>query len=134
MLLKINRDLKKKIKVHINSLYLIEGMKWNIFFHLSISSYDLSGSTMWPMGLLFFKCFTWRDGFLAYTLFLRSANEAHERRLLTNIEYVLEGRFHTREQLNLLRQNCQRMPIMNTWRVAGALSNTHRYYVRVFYI
>lgn len=57
----------------------------------------------------------------------RSANEAHERRLLTNVEYVLEGRFHTREQLNLLRQNCQRMPIMNTWRVAGALSNTHRF-------
>ncbi|XP_034314040.2 uncharacterized protein [Magallana gigas] len=56
----------------------------------------------------------------------RSANEAHERRLLTNVEYILEGRFHTREQLNLLRQNCQRMPVMKTWHVAGALSNTHR--------
>lgn len=70
--------------------------------------------------------------FYAYTIFLRSANEAHERRLLTNVEYILEGRFHTREQLNLLRQNCQRMPVMKTWHVAGAQSNTHRYHVYAY--
>lgn len=70
--------------------------------------------------------------FYAYTMFLRSANEAHERRLLTNVEYILEGRFHTREQLNLLRQNCQRMPVMKTWHVAGAQSNTHRYHVYAY--
>lgn len=70
--------------------------------------------------------------FYAYTIFLRLANEAHERRLLTNVEYILEGRFHTREQLNLLRQNCQRMPVMKTWHVAGAQSNTHRYHVYAY--
>lgn len=57
----------------------------------------------------------------------RSSNEAHERRLLTNVEFVMEGRVHTQEQLTLLRRNCQRMPIMNTWRIARALSNTQRF-------